>query len=113
MALFPFKIWDKRRMTTFNDEGDMVMTPHPDTSWIKRTMEIETDQLRITSFQEDEIYADEHKSKACVQVYLSDEDSVFAAYSLESWEKLYQEKYLPLIPKNLSDIIDDLQDGPG
>lgn len=98
-------------MTIFED-GDMIQVPHPDTDWIKRTFVIETDQLRISSFQEDEIFANENKSKNCVTVYLSDEDDVFAAYSLEAWTKLYTETYLPMIPKDLNDIIGDLEGGP-
>jgi hypothetical protein len=109
MALFKFTIWDRKFIEVFED-GQLIQIQHPKKAgWYKKTCAIETDQLRITSWQETELYANEVEFKNCVQVFLTDEDYVFAAYSLEAWEKLYKEVYLPLIPKDLNDIIDDLK----
>lgn len=109
MSLFSFKIWDKKSMHIFED-GELVQVEHPtDTDWHKRTCVLETDQLRITSWQETEIFAGESKSKTCAQVFLTDGDYVYAAYTLQAWEKLYTDEYLPKVPKSLSDIVEDLK----
>lgn len=95
--LFAFKIWDKKWMDIV-EEGELIQIPHPnDTDWVKRDFIIDTDQLRITSFQEYDLYADEIKNKKCVQVYFTDEDHVLAAYTLEGWLKLYESKYVPIV----------------
>lgn len=111
MSLFEFKIWDKKKLDVINDDGELVQVPHPkETGWVKRAFDLETDQLRITSFQEYELYGDDEISfRNCVQVFLSDDDYVYAAYTIAAWKKLYTDTYLPLIPPSLSDIVDDLK----
>lgn len=109
MALFKFKIWDRKFLEVIED-GELIKIQHPkETGWYKKTCVIETDQIRITSWQEVDLYSNEVEFRVCVQVFLTDEDYVFAAYSLDAWEKLYTEKYLPLIPPTLQDIVKNLE----
>lgn len=95
--LWTFKIWDKRRIRVFED-GEWIQVPHPtDTAWIKKDCDIELNEIRIVSFQEDEIFADEVKSKKCTQVFLSDGDDVLAAYPMDKFRELYKNEYLKAV----------------
>lgn len=110
---FNLKIWDKHYIQDFQD-GEWVEIPHPtDDEWHKFTFGFDTDQIRIVGAKEHVIFSSDFTPQRCVKIYLSDEDHVIGRYSYEGFDKLYTEKYLPLIPKTLSDIVEDLEGGDG
>lgn len=110
--LFEFEIWSKRTMDTIDDDGELIQIQHPsDSAWYKRKFDIETDEVRITCFQEHEIFDNELKSKKCVQVFLSDEEYVYAAYSLDKWKALYSEHIKQIVENELvKKIVEDLKE---
>lgn len=109
MALLKIKIWDRHEAPVFI-EGEERYLPKPnDDEWKKFYYYIETDQVRIESFREYVIWDKEDTPQPCVKIYFSDKSYVLGRYSLDAWIKRYNDVYVPMIPKDLHDIIEDLK----
>jgi len=93
------------------EEGEYVVEPfEPDGEWHRFLFGFETDNVRIDYFEEYIIFNPDDTPQKCVKIYLSDGSFIHGRYSFESFEKLYNEQYIPLIPKNLAQIVEDLKD---
>lgn len=111
MSLFKIKIWDKHEIQTFTEEGKSVI-PHEDKLWHKFTFGLEVDRVKIDYFKEYVLF-DEDNPIRCVKIFLSDDTGLFGRYTYDTFEKYYNDVYLPMIPKSLADYVNDLKGEPG
>jgi hypothetical protein len=110
MPLFKIKQWDKHQVPKLTEEGeDIFVTKSDDDDWKKFYYFIETDEIRIKAFEEFVIFNSEGDAQVCVRIYFSDETYIIGRYSLEAWLNRYNTVYLPLIPKTIEDIVNDLK----
>jgi hypothetical protein len=112
MALFKIKIWEKHRVVKFEeDQLDYAFFPHPkDDMWHKFTYAIEVDRIRIIAIEEFVLFDDENNAVPCVLIYFSDGAFVYGRYpTVAAFEKPYNKEYLPLVPRNLAEIVGDLK----
>lgn len=105
--IFKLKIWDRHEVQVFED-GEKVIRPHEDEEWHTFNFGLETDRIRIDYFREYVLFSD-GVPQPCVKIFLSDNTGLFGKYTYATFEKYYNEVYLPMIPKNLIDIVEDLK----
>jgi hypothetical protein len=105
--IFRIKIWDRHEIQTF-EEGEKIVMPHEDTEWRAFTFGLEVDRIRIDYFRQYVLFNGEDPIP-CVKIYLSDESVLFGRYSYGEFEKYYNEVYSKLIPRTLSDIVEELK----
>lgn len=92
MLPFRFKVFKMHEKEDGPDEQD---------GWLKFDFVLEVTETQIVAFEEHVLFDAQNNPCKCVRVFFSDEDEVFACYSLNKFLELYNKEYDPLYKQYL------------
>lgn len=91
---FSFKIYDYHKKP-IHEEGELRFDTYESIDWMVFDFVMDIREVRIVNFRGDVLFDSDGTPKKCTRVVLSDNDVIYAKVNFETFERMYNEDYLP------------------